>query len=91
MNKNNHFESGKSEGIIMKELEIGTIGKIFGSGNNISRNIAGICVILLTLTIIGILILKFGEPSTIETLAIITPIVTLIFGFLFGSIVHINK
>lgn len=71
--------------------ELGTLGKFFGSGNSISKNIAGLTIIvLLSIGIIYTLIFLFKEQratdiSIKEFWGVILPLLTLTIGYLFGK------
>jgi hypothetical protein len=67
-------------------VEVGWLGKFFGTSTNAPTNIAGLVIALLTLTIIGIGLVFV--PSTIpprDFLNVVVPIVTLALGYLFGK------
>ena len=75
------------------EQERGSLGKFFGSGNSISSNIAGlvICVLLPTAIIYTFIMLFIGQETNDLSVKdfwelIITPLVTLAIGYLFGKV-----
>lgn len=75
------------------ERELGSLGKFFGSGETVKMNIAGLSIfILLLIGIAYTLIVLFCETkdnnkaiSIIDFWGIITPIITLAMGFIFGK------
>lgn len=70
------------------ELEAGWFGRCFGSGKNAATNISGVALLLLILTFIGVICISFKTGETniaFDYLKIISPIITLILGFLFGK------
>ena len=75
------------------ERELGKLGRFFGSGETVKMNIAGFSiVILLLIGIIYTLIILFCDTtnnnkviSIIDFWGIITPLITLAFGFIFGK------
>lgn len=76
----------------MADKEIGYLGKFFGSGDSVKVNVSGFCIIvLLAIGIIyTVLYLFFASSDTkaagiIEFWGIITPIVTLALGYIFGK------
>jgi len=67
-----------------KKLEAGFFGKLFGTGFNAASNIAGLVVIGLIIAIFWII--GFKESSEIDSIMkIISPILTLTLGYLFGK------
>lgn len=67
-------------------IEIGWLGKIWGSPKTSPNNIAGLAIILLLLFGIGWTTIKSENSQSIKDLwSIITPIITLAFGYLFGE------
>lgn len=75
------------------DKELGTLGKFFGSGNSIKMNIAGLTIFVLLLSGIGYTISMLAcdtknNPKAIGILefwGIITPLITLALGFIFGK------
>lgn len=66
------------------DLNSGILGKFFGTSDNVSTYIAGVVVIAVVIT--GLIASFFpGGTTAVETWKIITPIVTMILGFLFGK------
>jgi len=67
-----------------KKLDIGVVGKVFGNGENISKNIGGIVVLFLMIAIV--LIIAFAEKSKVDTsVTYLIPILTATIGYLFGK------
>ncbi len=66
------------------DLNSGLLGKFFGTSENVSVYIAGVVVIVVVLTGLVVTFLP-GGTNAVETWKIITPIVTMILGFLFGK------
>ncbi|MGV3460684.1 MAG: hypothetical protein ACO1N9_09555 [Flavobacterium sp.] len=75
------------------ERELGALGKFFGAGDTVKMNIAGLTIIVLTLTgIIYTFCILYNNNSNnpkaigiLEFWGIITPIITLALGFVFGK------
>ncbi|MDP1666562.1 MAG: hypothetical protein Q8L79_15740 [Methylobacter sp.] len=66
------------------DLESGWLGKLFGNSKTAPSNIACLCLLLLLVP--GIALLFFaGTTSAGDYWNLITPIITLIFGYLFGK------
>lgn len=65
-----------------RRLEAGVIGKLFGTGNNAAKNIAGIVILIL---ITGALVAYFWTGDKGSLFEIVIPIVTLGLGYLFGQ------
>jgi uncharacterized membrane protein HdeD (DUF308 family) len=64
-------------------LEAGTLGKFFGSPQRAASSIA--CITIFLLTCSGVVSMFFAcNISTAEYWKIITPIITLALGYLFG-------
>jgi hypothetical protein len=72
--------------IAQMTVEVGWLGKIFGSSANAPTNIAGFVVCLLTVTIIvaGLLLVPSPIPG-MDFLNVVIPIITLALGYLFGK------
>src|SRR5258706_7583217 len=74
-----------------QDRELGFLGKFFGSGTSGNTNIVGLLIVLLLLTGITCTFLLLSEaPATrgisiLELWGIITPLLTLALGFLFGK------
>jgi len=66
------------------DLESGWLGKLFGNKANAPANIAGVIVILLVLSGLFITFIK-AEIQPKEYWSIISSIITLILGYLFGK------
>ena len=82
----NTFEESKMN------RELGVLGQFFGSGNSIKINIAGLFIFILVLTgIIYTASILFCETSNtkaigiLEFWGIITPLITLALGYIFGE------
>lgn len=73
------------------QSELGNLGKFFGSGNSISKNIAGltICSLLLVGIIYTFILLFKGATETDLSIkdfwGVILPLITLTIGYLFGK------
>jgi len=65
-----------------RKLEAGVIGKLFGTGNNAPKNIAGLVILIL---IVGGLVAYFLNGDAGALFEIVIPIVTLGLGYLFGE------
>lgn len=65
-----------------RRLQAGVLGKLFGTGTNAARNIAGIVILIL---ILGALIAYFAQDDKGDLFEIVVPIVTLGLGYLFGE------
>lgn len=68
------------------DLEAGWLGKIFGADKRASSNIAGLLIALLVVSGIALLFFNSSIPA-LEYWKIISPLITLALGYLFG----INK
>lgn len=66
-------------------IEIGWLGKIWGNPKTSPNNIAGFTIVLLLFLGIGWTILSKDFDSTKSLWSIITPIITLALGYLFGE------
>lgn len=67
-----------------KKLEAGFFGKIFGTGYNAASNIAGLVILSLIVAIFWVM--GFKDASEIDSiLKVISPILTLTLGYLFGK------
>jgi hypothetical protein len=68
-------------------LEMGWIGKVFGSVQDKPGNIAGFAIIASFLVLVGILVVSAMDPAfkTDAVLPIFTGIITLALGYLFGK------
>lgn len=75
------------------ERELGSLGKFFGSGETVKMNISGLTILILIITGVGytVGVLCFDTSSNskavgiIDFWGIITPIITLALGFIFGK------
>ena len=66
------------------DLNSGMLGKFFGTSDNVSVYIAGVVVMVVVVT--GLVVTFYpGGTTAVETWKIITPIVTMILGFIFGK------
>ncbi|NDW19862.1 hypothetical protein D0T53_13235 [Dysgonomonas sp. 216] len=76
-----------------KDKELGKLGKFFGCGDSVKMNIAGLTIFILLIAGIGYTIaIFFSDPGTNKNLigivdfwGIITPIITLALGYIFGK------
>ena len=83
----NTFEDNKMD------RELGMLGKFFGSGKSIKLNIAGLFIFILLLTGIvytaSVMLFKNTENKMLigilEFWGIITPLITLALGYVFGK------
>lgn len=66
-------------------IEIGWLGKFWGSPKTSPNNIAGFTIVLLLLLGIGWTTICEDFSNTKDLWAIITPIITLALGYLFGE------
>lgn len=89
---NNELEKLKLEHQQEKsKQERGSLGKLFGSGNSISKNIAGllICTLLAVAVVYTFIMLFKGQEvndlSIKDFWSVILPLVTLTIGYLFGK------
>jgi len=64
--------------------EHGILGRIFGSATNAPTSIAGIIVLLFTLTSIAVLFLPANVPAS-NYLKTVLSIISLMVGYLFGK------
>jgi len=67
------------------ELEAGWLGRCFGAGRNASVNIAGGSLIALILLGAALLFLDAKGMTASEYWKLVTPIITLILGYLFAK------
>ena len=66
------------------ELESGLLGKLFGAPTHSPGNIAGFLIVILLLS--GILVTYLpGSISATDFWGVITPLITLALGYLFGK------
>ena len=89
---NNELEKIRLENEKQKSNnELGILGKFFGSGNSLSKNIAGItiCILLIIGTIYTFILLfkedKSNDLPIKEFWGVILPLITLTIGYLFGK------
>ena len=66
-----------------KEMDAGFLGKIFGCGDNIPKNVAGLLALLLAFAMVGVLILN--RSNAIEVISLLGPFFTLVVGILIGQ------
>jgi hypothetical protein len=66
-------------------LDSGLLGKVFGGSKTAPTNIAGLCLVLFVVPGIVLLFYDGAKLSAKEYWASLTPIVTLILGYLFGK------
>lgn len=67
-----------------KKLDVGLLGKLFGSHENAPTNIAGFLLFILILAGVIVLILK-PSISAVDFWSTIVPVITLLCGYLFGK------
>lgn len=68
----------------MKKATMGLVGKIFGSGEGVSKNVAGVTAIIFVILICIVCIFK-PTSEAIEIGKLVIPVITLIIGFMFGK------
>ena len=83
------IDKKNSHNINIKKKELGWFGIFFGGKELISLNISGMLIIFLILTGLILSIKIYKEPKDLENVikiwGIITPIITLTLGYIFGS------
>ena len=82
----NSQEPDKDTYVKLREMDLnsGILGKFFGTSDNVSVYIAGVVVFLVVTT--GLIVTFHpGGTTAVDTWKIITPIITMILGFLFGK------
>jgi hypothetical protein len=67
-----------------KKLEAGLLGKLFGTGDNAAKNIAGITIVAL-MGVFIYLVIKGIDNYTDTVKTFIVPVITLALGYLFGT------
>jgi hypothetical protein len=91
--KTSHKIIDKAFEASIHERELGSLGKLFGSGDTVKMNIAGLTIIMLLMTgiiyTLSILCIDTGNNNKaigiLDFWGIITPIITLALGFIFGK------
>jgi hypothetical protein len=70
-----------------RSLEMGWIGRVFGSVQDKPGNIAGFAIIASFFVLVGIIIVSARDPAfkTDAVLPVFTGIITLALGYLFGK------
>ncbi len=66
------------------DLDAGALGRWFGSSKNAALNIAGLLVVLLTVTGIAVLFVKTEMPAG-EYWKMILPFLSIVVGYVFGK------
>ncbi len=81
----NPKEPDKDTYIRIKEMHLqsGALGQFFGAPGNASVNIGGLVVVLVVVA--GIIMTLKASDGGQEAWKVITPIVTMVLGFLFGK------
>ena len=81
----NFIEKTFEENKISKE--IGFLGNFFGSGESVKMNIAGLTIVILILFGIAytLLVYYFNKKSDFQIWNVLTPIITLSLGYIFGK------
>lgn len=73
----------------LKEKELGFVGKCFGGRELVSLNISGLLIILLLLSGVILSMYVYYNSNNLEDVlkiwGIITPLITLTLGYIFGS------
>ncbi|PZO30963.1 MAG: hypothetical protein DCF13_01910 [Flavobacteriaceae bacterium] len=90
--KTSHKIIEKSFEAEVHERELGKLGKFFGSGDTVKMNIAGITILILLVigvsyTVAALLCDEKNSKAVgiIDFWGILTPIITLSLGFIFGK------
>jgi len=76
-------DTSPGESIASKKIDAGVLGKLFGCGENISKNVGAFIAIILTLAIISMFI--WGDEMVRDCAKILISVLTLIIGYLFGK------
>ena len=83
------LDKKNKQSILIKDKELGWFGLFFGGKELTSLNISGMLIIFLILTGLILSITIYKEPKDLESVlkiwGIITPIITLTLGYLFGN------
>jgi hypothetical protein len=66
------------------DLEWGVLGRFFGSHTKAPTNIAGVVALLLVTSGVGLVVWQ-GWQASAEYWKVMTPVLTLVLGFLFGK------
>jgi len=83
-NSNLSFADSRQYILEGKKIDLGFLGKFFGSHDNAPANIAGLVLVILIIT--GVIILFWGTSVSVGVFwDKIVPIVTLTLGYLFGK------
>ena len=83
-----NYASGH-RGIEAKKIEAGWLGQFFGMGDHALKNVMGVAVMILLLTIVVIafcITITEKNEGLIKALTIIAPLFTLIVGYIAGAI-----
>lgn len=80
------YSEGDASGLENKKLDGGWVGKFLGMGDYALKNVMGIITIILVLNIVGVCIFIKDANASIEIITIISPILTLMIGYLAGSV-----
>jgi hypothetical protein len=91
--KNKHeldvLEKKNAHDVKLKDKELGWFGIFFGGKELISLNISGILIIFLIVTGLVLSVKIYSKPEDLDNIikiwGIITPLVTLTLGYIFGS------
>ena len=83
------LEKKNQHNIAIKKKELGWFGLFFGGKELISLNISGMLIIFLILTGLILSCLIYKKPNDLDNVVkiwgIITPIITLTLGYIFGN------
>lgn len=73
----------------IKEADLGLIGKLFGSAENLSKNIAATFLLVLLICIVILTIILWSnnkdDGTVIEILKALIPLLSLTLGYIFGK------
>lgn len=83
--ENNPQTKGGSIDLKHKIIDAGVLGKFFGMGDHAARNVTGLVIIVLIIIIGVSFFLYSGDVKVIEFIKMISPIITLGLGYLFGK------
>jgi hypothetical protein len=67
------------------DLDSGWLGKLFGGSTTAPTNIAGLSLMLLLIAGVALLFFNSATMTAADYWKIITPIITLVLGYLFGK------
>ncbi len=76
-------QSSNASSLDHKKLEAGFLGKFFGYGDAVAKNIGALLIICLIIVIFMLFLL--GTSDSIEYAKLLIPVLTLVIGYLFGQ------